>query len=64
MKKRLTKCKSEDAQIEGVCGGIAVYLNVDVTFIRIAWLFLSLTFGTGLILYICCSIAMPDYPKD
>ena len=36
MKKRL--CKSaDDKMLAGVCGGIAEYLNLDPTLIRIAW---------------------------
>ncbi|MBR3488692.1 MAG: PspC domain-containing protein, partial [Bacteroidales bacterium] len=37
-----------DKRIAGVCSGIAEYLNVDVTVVRILFLIALLCFGTGL----------------
>ncbi|HLJ15187.1 MAG TPA: PspC domain-containing protein [Bryobacteraceae bacterium] len=53
----------EDVKIAGVCAGLARYLSVDVTLVRILWL--VLTFcppGAGIIAYIICWIVMPKEP--
>lgn len=52
-----------DRKVGGVCAGLANYLDVDVTLVRI--IFLVLLFwppGVGLILYIVCWIVMPQEP--
>ncbi|MFO7941767.1 MAG: PspC domain-containing protein [Bacillota bacterium] len=46
--------------IGGVCGGLAEYFNTDPVAIRLAWLFLVLVGGTGVLLYILAWIIMPD----
>ena len=57
--KRL--CKSRTSKmIAGVCGGIAEYLNVDPTVIRLIWVFLSCAGGVGLVAYIASAIIMPE----
>jgi phage shock protein C len=58
MKKKLTLGTDSKSVVGGVCAGIADYLAVDVTFIRIAALCL-LFLGYGLILYLIFYIAMP-----
>lgn len=52
--------KSHDNVIFGVCGGIAEYLEVDPTVIRLLWVVLTLfTAGfPGLLLYIIFAIVM------
>jgi phage shock protein C len=59
--KRLLKSRTE-RMIDGVCGGIAEYLGLDVTLIRIVWVLLTLFGGTGIILYIVAMIVMPAAP--
>jgi phage shock protein C len=47
-------------KVAGVCAGLARYLGVDVTLIRILMLCLALVPPSfGLVLYIVCWIAMP-----
>lgn len=58
-KKRLYKVE-DGKKIAGVCGGIAEYLNMDPTLIRLAWALFSLAFGTGIIIYIVAAFVMPD----
>ncbi|MEO7143364.1 MAG: PspC domain-containing protein [Bryobacteraceae bacterium] len=59
---RLTRSR-EDCKIAGVCGGVARYLSVDVTLVRILWLVLVFCPpGVGLIAYIVCWIVMPKEP--
>ena len=56
--KKLTK-SSKDRKICGVCGGIAEYLNVDPTVIRLLAVLLLCT-GSGLIAYIVAALIMPE----
>ncbi|MFZ0594351.1 MAG: PspC domain-containing protein [Bryobacteraceae bacterium] len=50
----------DQKKIAGVCAGIARYLNVDVTLIRILTAILTVyPPGLGLIFYIVCWIVMP-----
>jgi len=46
----------------GVCGGLADYLNMDVTLVRIIYLILILFGGTGVLLYIILWIVIPREP--
>ena len=56
--KRLRK--SRDKKLCGVCGGIAEYLDMDPTIVRIIWLVLVLCAGTGVLAYIIAAILMPN----
>lgn len=61
--KRLTRSKS-DRRIAGVCGGIASYLGVDPTVIRIIFL-VALIFGSfGFWAYLIVWIAAPEEPQQ
>ncbi len=46
-------------KIAGVCAGLANYLNIDVTLIRIVLLTMVIAGGFGLIGYLIAWIAMP-----
>lgn len=61
MKKRLYKSNT-DKKVCGVCGGIAEYLNVDPTWIRLATALLCLGYGSGILVYIVMALVMPDEP--
>ncbi len=57
--KKLYKSK-DDRILSGVCGGIAKYINVDSTLVRIAFVAITLSnFIFGSILYLICSIIIP-----
>ena len=57
-KKRL--CKSNDIMILGVCSGIADFLNVDRTVIRLCAVLLTiLGILPGILVYIIFAIIMP-----
>lgn len=57
-KKRL--CKSNDKMILGVCSGIADFLNVDRTVIRLCAVLLTiLGILPGILVYIIFAIIMP-----
>lgn len=59
--KRLYKSQT-DKKLCGVCGGVAEYLNIDPTIIRLIWAVLVLVVGTGVLAYIIAAIVMPDGP--
>lgn len=59
MQKRLRK-SSTDRKIAGVCGGIAEYINIDPTIVRVLWAIFVFAGGTGLLAYIVCAFVMPD----
>lgn len=54
---------ANDKKVLGVCGGLAKYLNVDPTLVRIAWVIVSLTPVVGpfigVIAYIICGVIIP-----
>ena len=50
----------KDKKVAGVCGGIAEYLNVDPTIIRLAFALLAVGWGSGLLAYIVCAIILPE----
>ena len=58
MKKRLYKIE-EGKKIDGVCGGIAEYFNIDPTLVRILWAVFTCCGGSGLVAYIICAVIMP-----
>jgi len=53
------KLVRKEGKIFGVCAGLAEYLDIDVTIIRIAFVFSVLFAGVGLIPYIVLAIVMP-----
>ena len=61
MEKKLYKAKT-GGKIDGVCAGIARYLNVDVTLVRIIWVVFTLFGGAGILAYIVCAVIMPREP--
>ena len=58
IKKRLYKIE-EGKKIDGVCGGIAEYFNLDPTLVRILWAVFTCCGGSGLVAYIICAVIMP-----
>ena len=51
--------KSNNRMICGVCAGIAEYLGIYPTVVRLIWAALGLT-GTGILLYIIAALVMPE----
>jgi len=63
MTKKLYKSRT-DVKLDGVCAGLAKYIGVDPTVVRLAWVVFSLIGGSGLIAYIVCAVLMPREPKE
>lgn len=49
-----------DKKLGGVCAGIAAYLGVDVTIIRVAFVIGTLAWGATLLLYVILWMVMPE----
>ena len=46
----------------GVCMGLSEYFEIDVTIVRLIWVFISLVYGSGILLYIIAALIMPIKP--
>ena len=55
--KRLSR--SNNKMIGGVCAGIAAYLGLDPTIVRIVWVLMLFFAGFGILLYLILWIIMP-----
>ena len=62
MEKKLYKSHT-NKKLDGVCAGIAEYLDVDPTLIRLGWVAFTLLGGAGLLAYIIAAIIMPRKPE-
>lgn len=56
--KRLYKI-DRGRMIDGVCGGIAEFFDVDPTIVRLLWILFAVTAGSGIIAYFLAAIVMP-----
>ena len=63
MEKKLYRVK-EGEKLCGVCTGLAEYFSVDVTLIRLLWVFAGLWLGSGLLAYIVCALVIPEKPTN
>ena len=63
MKKKLYRSK-KDEKIAGVCGGIAEFLGIDSTLVRLIWALFILCAGTGVLAYIVCALVIPEKPDE
>lgn len=63
MEKKLQR-NEQEKMIAGVCAGLADYFEVDVTWIRIAFVVAVLAGFSGLLVYIILWIAVPARPAN
>lgn len=56
-KKKLTR--SNNGMIGGVCAGIAEYMNLDPTIVRIVWILMVFFAGFGVLLYFILWLVIP-----
>ena len=59
---RLHRCAS-DCVLFGVCSGIAEYLSIDPSLVRIAFVVATLWGGIGVLAYIVLAIVLPVSPE-
>ena len=57
MAKKLKR--SANKMIAGVCGGLAEYLGMDATIVRVIYALLVLFGGVGILLYLILALLMP-----
>ena len=56
--KKLYRSRN-NKMIAGVCGGLAVYLNIDPTIVRLAFVLLALFQGFGVLAYLVLWVIVP-----
>ena len=61
MRERLYRSRS-DRMLFGVAGGMAEWLDLDPSVVRLVWALLILAGGIGLLLYIVAAIVVPEEP--
>lgn len=57
---KLLRRSRTDRYIGGVCGGVAAYLNMDATLVRILTVVITLFTGVPVILYLVALFLMPE----
>lgn len=62
MDKRWYKSNT-DKMVDGVCGGIAEYFQIDPTLVRLAWVLFCAAGGSGFLAYIIAAIVIPRNPN-
>ena len=62
MNKRLYKSRN-DKMLDGVCGGIAEYFDIDPTLVRLIWAVFGAT-GSGILAYIIAAVIIPTRPAE
>jgi phage shock protein PspC (stress-responsive transcriptional regulator) len=50
--------------VAGVCAGIADYLGVDVTIVRVAFAVFTFLGGAGIPAYLACLLLIPEEGHD
>lgn len=48
-----------DSKLAGVCGGLAEYLDIDSSIVRLLWVVFSLWGGSGILAYIVAALVIP-----
>ena len=62
MGKKLYR-NTEQKMFAGVCSGIADYINIDPTLVRLLWALVGLS-GAGIVAYIICALIIPEKPSN
>ena len=62
MDRRLYK-SNENKMIDGVCGGLAEYFDIDPTLVRLGWVLFCALGGSGIVAYIIAAIVIPRNPQ-
>lgn len=61
MSKKLYK-SNDNKMIDGVCGGIAEYFDIDPTLVRLGWVLFCALGGSGFLAYLIAAIIIPRKP--
>lgn len=49
-----------DVMVGGVCAGLAEYLNIDPSFVRLMFALLGVTAGSGFLVYLLLWVILPN----
>ena len=49
----------DEKMIAGVCGGLAEWLDLDPSIVRLIFILIALTFGHGILVYLVLALVMP-----
>lgn len=64
MKRNLYRSKT-DRKLLGVLGGLAKYLNIDSTVLRIVYVLLAIfAIGSPVLIYLVAALIMPEEPEN
>ena len=62
MEKKLYR-NPDNKLLAGVCSGLAEYINIDPTVIRVIWALIGLS-GAGIVAYLICALIIPEKPSN
>lgn len=62
MGKKLYK-SNKNKMLDGVCGGIAEYFNIDPTLVRLGWVVFCALGASGVLAYIVAALIIPRDPE-
>ena len=62
MEKKLYR-NSQNKMLAGVCSGLAEYINIDPTIVRVIWALVGLS-GAGILAYLVCALIIPEKPSN
>ena len=62
MGKKLYK-SNKNKKLDGVCGVIAEYFNIDPTLVRLGWVVVCALGGSGVLAYIVAALIIPRDPE-
>ena len=63
MEKKLYRSRT-DKKVCGVCAGLAKYMNMDVSIMRLITVLLILFAGGGLLAYLIAALVIPEEPEN
>ena len=62
MNKKLYR-NTSNKMIAGVCSGVAEYVNIDPTVVRLIWALVGLS-GAGILAYLVAALIIPEKPAN
>ena len=62
MEKKLYR-NTNNKMIAGVCSGLAEYIGIDPTVVRLVWALVGLT-GAGILAYLVAALIIPEKPSN
>ena len=57
--KRLYRTEGGEKVLAGVCGGVAEYLDLDPSIVRVLWAVAACAGSLGIWAYVVCALVLP-----